>query len=121
MTIVADNLEELESFGLSFYRVMESFHIDRTFSGGKPGFVDIELVLRTHPGDFRKPKPGKLKIYFFQCFDLKTDKLLSLSGFELAVRKHRSPMLADVRYRVIDAEWGNLEFLCGGFAAELLE
>jgi hypothetical protein len=118
--IVSDDIDALDEFGLANFRVLEAFHIDRTFYGGEPSFVNIDIILRTHPGNYSRPELAKIKFCFFQCYDLKGDDMLSLSGFELAVRKHRSSVLEEVRFRVTEAEWNSFEFLCGGFVAEML-
>jgi hypothetical protein len=118
--IVSDDIDELDEFGLANFCVLESFHIDRTFIGPEPSVVNIDIILRTHPGNFSRPELARVKFYFFQCFDLKGDGILSTSGFELAIRKHRSSVLEEVRFRVNESEWNSFEFLCGGFVAEML-
>jgi len=118
--LVADDIEEFEKLGMVHYSVLESFNIGRTFIDYPMNFVDIDCIMRTHPGNFVRPELARVKLYFFQCYDLKIRNILSLWGFELAIEKHRSPILEQVRFRVTEREENAFEFLCGGFVAEPL-
>ena len=118
--MVADDIEEFEKLGMVHYSALESFNISRTFIEYPMNFVDIDCIMRTIPGNFVRPDLARVKLYFFQCYDLKIRNILSQSGLELVIEKHRSPILEQVRFRVTEQEENAVEFLCGGFVAELI-